>query len=276
MKNVYHISNISCAYDSKVVLQIEELQLTKGHLTFVVGSSGTGKSTLIETLGLMRNTIRTNSKSKLDFYTRNDGEIDLSKLWASGKNTEMIDKYRNDYLSFVFQKSFLFENFTVYENIILPSLLKGSNHELDFDSLKRDWLDKFDLSEIKRNHEVAALSQGQKQRVAFIRGLLPNFDVLFGDEPTGNLDPRNTKYLIGRLSNEIKSMKQSAIIVTHNLEMATEFGDSLIILTKRNINQPAKVTSENQFVRESNSWVPINGGQVLSNDQFLKKLHDEI
>lgn len=274
MKDLYEIRNIQCAYGLNVVLNIEELNIKQGHLTFVVGSSGTGKSTFIETLGLMRNTLQFQDNSILNFFV-NDEKVNLKNSWDQRLLSE-LDRYRKKHLSFVFQNSLLFENFTVYENIIMPSLIKGSEHDLSFNKIKENWLDKFGLNEIGENHVISALSAGQKQRVAFIRGLLPKFQVLFGDEPTGNLDTKNAVYLIERLRHEIRATGQSAIIVTHDLSNAVDFGDRIILLTKEKDDIVSHIRPENQFHKKNNKWYNNLNEVSFTDHELHMNIYDRI
>ena len=131
MKKLYEISNLRCSYDkqyvegqSKVVLEINHLVIPKGKKIFIVGESGIGKSTILETLGLMNNTIVSNAKTKLHFFDERNNAIDLSSLWYR-KSDKVLSDFRRKHYSFIFQSTNLMRNFTAFENISFTRMLQG-------------------------------------------------------------------------------------------------------------------------------------------------------
>lgn len=193
MKKLFEIENLKCSYDrnyregiSKVVLEIRDLTLPLGKKIFIVGESGIGKSTILEVLGLMNNTIVPQSDSKFLFYDGNGAQTDLLALWNDGSD-DALSEFRLKHFNFIFQSTNLMRNFTAYENIALTRMLQGYSQEDSFRKASEVLCD-LGLGQIGQDRMAQELSGGQQQRLAFARAILPDFTVLFGDEPTGNLD----------------------------------------------------------------------------------------
>ncbi len=226
-KDLFRIKNLECAYQkNKTVLRIEDLTIPTGKLIILLGKSGSGKSTFLETLGLMNHTI---SSGDVLFYP--DGltsPISYSSLWET-RNHIQLAKIRHDHFSFIFQSTNLMPNFSAFENACLTELIKGSSFEETRVKIT-NLMAALGLKEIDQTRKASELSGGQKQRIAFIRAMASKFDVLFGDEPTGNLDEFNSRELIDFLKSNLINSGKSSIIVTHNISLAMEFGDMIILL----------------------------------------------
>lgn len=238
MKRLFEIHNLRCSYDkhyregvSKVVLDIKDLVLPRGKKIFIVGESGIGKSTILEVLGLMNNTIVPDAHSKFIFYNDDNSTVDLLALWAQNSDDE-LSKFRLNHFNFIFQSTNLMRNFTAIENIALTRMLQGYSREESFEKAKAT-LAELGLGNIAEDRMVHELSGGQQQRLAFARAILPDFTVLFGDEPTGNLDSDNAAKAMELLSNKISSMSSSsAIIVSHDMHLSATFADVIIKIRK--------------------------------------------
>lgn len=237
MKKLFEIKNLRCSYDkhyqegiSKVVLEINALDIPRGKKVFIVGESGIGKSTILETLGMMNNTIVPSSDLVFNF-TPNSGEtIQLDTLWHNDKN---LSKFRLNHYSFIFQSTNLMRNFTAFENIAFTRMLQGYSKIECFEKTKQVLLD-LGLEHIDEARYAQELSGGQQQRLAFARAVIPDFTVLFGDEPTGNLDGENAMRVMEVLSGRLdKSENASAIIVSHDMHLATTFADIIIKIRKQ-------------------------------------------
>ena len=120
MNKLFEISNLRCSYDrnyregiSKVVLEIRDLVLPRGRKIFIVGESGIGKSTILEVLGLMNNTIVPQQDTKFLFYDKEDNLVDLMELWAS-ESDDALSEFRLKHFNFIFQSTNLMRNFTAY------------------------------------------------------------------------------------------------------------------------------------------------------------------
>lgn len=237
MEKLYEINNLRCSYDkhyqegvSKIVLEINNLIIPRGKKVFIVGESGIGKSTILETLGMMNNTIIPDSNSRMMFYEDSRECIDLAKLWTEGDDT--LSAFRLRHFSFIFQSTNLMRNFTAYENIALTRMLQGHSKESSF-ALATEVLKDLGLEHIKEERMTQELSGGQQQRLAFARAIMPDFTVLFGDEPTGNLDSDNAFKAMDILSRKLNSRQGStAIIVSHDMHLAVLFADVIIKIKK--------------------------------------------
>lgn len=289
MNKLYEIENLRCSYDknyvegaSKIVLEIRKLHLPKGKKIFIVGESGIGKSTILEVLGLMNNTVVSNDDSRFVFYEDAD-EVDLLKLWEKDADRE-LSAFRLKHFNFIFQSTNLMRNFSAYENVALTRMLQGYSREEAFEKASRVLSD-LGLEHIDENRMTQELSGGQQQRLAFARAILPDFTVLFGDEPTGNLDSDNAVRAMELLSSKLGELQDSsAVIVSHDMPLAVSFADIIIKIRKE--ESPVKFAKDEisymGVIDDTCVFVPDNGRKYWSNGaqtydseefkQFLKKI----
>lgn len=214
------IRNITKKYNKKVVLNNLNLDFSIGEVTFIVGESGVGKSTLLNILGTLEK--------------QSSGEVQISKdnEWIS---VQEIDKYRSSYLGFVFQDSNLLSGYTVKENLLIS--IGFSNKKVNEDDIYKI-LNELDIPYVI-NQKVENLSGGEKQRVAIARAVLSGSRIILADEPTGNLDRENSE-LIYRKFNSIKK-DRIIIIVSHDENMANKYGDRIIRLVDGKIYEDIKI-----------------------------------
>jgi len=255
MNNYFEIKNLKCSYECKatspkVVLQADELSIPKGEVVFIVGQSGCGKSTILETLGLMNNTIL--SAGKFTIFPEEGNEIDVTEVWKQ-KNSVLSD-IRKKYFSFIFQQTNLMHNFSVWENAVIPQLIKGGDKKYE-DTLKQVGLQQI-LDENKQ--DVGELSGGQQQRLAFVRAFMPNFNIIFGDEPTGNLDPVNADNLMKIVAGEIhNSTDKTAIIVSHSPELSVKYADRIIKIHKEETQHGdtyGRIDHDSIYEKQNGKW----------------------
>ena len=194
-------------------LQDISLDIKQGESVAIIGKSGSGKTTLMHLLALM------------DVPT--NGKVLIGQQDASEMSNNKRDKLRNETFGFVFQQFFLNGNSSVLENVILPLKIGGvSSRERKQRGL--EVLKAVDLEE-KANSKAADLSGGQKQRVVIARALINEPQIIFADEPTGNLDS-NTGALIEDLLFQLnKENGISLIIVTHDEDLARRCDRQLYI-----------------------------------------------
>lgn len=290
MEKLFEIKNLRCSYDrnynegvSKVVLEIRDLTLPKGQKIFIVGESGIGKSTILEVLGLMNNTIVSQEGTKFLFYENSENPVDLLKLWA-GNNDDELSEFRLKHFNFIFQSTNLMRNFTAYENIALTRMLQGYSKEDSFAKASKVLSD-LGLEHIDASRMAQELSGGQQQRLAFARAILPDFTVLFGDEPTGNLDSDNAIRAMEILTQKLNELQgSSAIIVSHDMHLSATFADMIIKIRKE--RRPVKdvkdevtyygIIDENSiFTPSVDKSVWSNGVETYAADEFelyLKKI----
>ena len=187
------------------------LEFGKGRFTAIMGPSGSGKSTLLHCLaGLDR---PTSGQVML-------GEVDLTQL-----DEKRLTHLRRDRIGFVFQAFNLVPTLTALENITLP--LDLANRKPD-----KEWLDKV-ITTIglgdRLTHKPAELSGGQQQRVACARALVSRPEVVFADEPTGNLDSRSSADVLGFLHRSVRDFGQTVVMVTHD-PTAASYADRVVFL----------------------------------------------
>jgi len=183
------------------------IQINQGEFVSIVGSSGSGKSTLLYVLS----TLDTDYTGHIYF----DGD-DLSL-----KTKNELAEIRNQKIGFVFQFHYLLPEFTVLENICLPAskLAKYSEEEIKDRAYKKlDLLGLRDQALKKANK----LSGGQQQRVALARALINEPKIIFGDEPTGNLDSKNSQNVFDIFKELKEQFNQSIVVVTHDMSFANK------------------------------------------------------
>jgi len=290
MKRLYEIRNLLCSYDkdyregkSKIVLEIKHLDIPQGDVVFIVGESGIGKSTVLEVLGLMNNTMVPRPDARFCFCGDNGEVTDLLQLWESGSD-RLLSDFRLRHFSFIFQSTNLMRNFTAYENIALTRMLQG--YPFDEAIQKATGvLEDLGLPQIGRERMVQELSGGQQQRLAFARAVLPDFSVLFGDEPTGNLDADNAQRVMELLLRKLNELPgASAVIVTHDMPLAIRFADRIIKIRKeyRTASQEQQeefsfgcIDTDCVFTRDADVDLWSNGVQSYDSaafEQFLKSV----
>lgn len=275
MNKLFEIADLRCSYDrnyregvSKVVLEIRDLVLPKGKKIFIVGESGIGKSTILEVLGLMNNTIVKSAGTKFHFFDNKGECVDLLGLWDK-KSDDALSDFRLKHFNFIFQSTNLMRNFTAYENIALTRMLQGYSQKDSF-AKAAEVLADLGLGHIDEDRMANELSGGQQQRLAFARAILPDFTVLFGDEPTGNLDSDNAVKAMELLSNKLNELEgSSAIIVSHDMHLAVTFAD-LIIKIRKEESKVAGVKDEVSYygvIDNDCVYTPSEGNSYWSNGE---------
>lgn len=201
--------NISKNYADLTVLKGVNLEIKKGEIVSIVGSSGAGKSTLLHILGTLD--------------SPSSGRVWLNGRETSGLKGKELSDFRNRHIGFVFQFHHLLPEFTALENICIPAFIAGKENKKEIQLRARDLLAILNLSE-RGEHKPGALSGGEQQRVAVARALINRPDIIFADEPTGNLDSLNAKELHELFYKLRNQFGQTFVIVTHNEELA-KMGD---------------------------------------------------
>jgi lipoprotein-releasing system ATP-binding protein len=191
-------------YEDIHVLKGVDLTICKGEIVSIVGASGAGKSTLLHILGTL---------DRPDAGQLLYDDQDLSKL-----NTRQLASFRNKHIGFIFQFHNLLPEFSACENVCIPAYIAGID-QTKANKRAQELLDFLGLSH-RLNHKPSQLSGGEQQRVAVARSLMNNPDVVFADEPSGNLDSQNSKELHSLFFTLREQFQQTFIIVTHNEELA--------------------------------------------------------
>ncbi|GAA4951178.1 ABC transporter ATP-binding protein [Algibacter agarivorans] len=199
--------NIHKYYGDLQVLKGVDIHIKKGEIVSIVGASGAGKTTLLQILGT------------LDKASSNeDYELNINDTKINSLNDKALAKFRNEHIGFIFQFHQLLPEFTALENICLPAFIKGTK-KTEAEKRAKELLDFLGLSH-RYDHKPNELSGGEQQRVAVARALINNPDLIFADEPSGNLDSESAENLHNLFFKLRDQFGQTFVIVTHNQELA--------------------------------------------------------
>lgn len=212
---ILQTSDISKSFGDAVdvpVLSDINLQLAKGEFVSVTGKSGCGKSTLLYVLSTMD--------------TDYDGELYIDGVCMNGKTEPQLARVRNEKIGFVFQFHYLLNEFSVLQNVMLPALRLG---RWEADEIRQRAYDKLVTLDMAQHAQKKPnqLSGGQKQRVAIARALINDPLIIMGDEPTGNLDKRNSEIVFETFLQLAQTQGQTLLIVTHDQEFARRTGRTI-------------------------------------------------
>jgi putative ABC transport system ATP-binding protein len=184
------------------VLKGINFEIKDGESLSIIGPSGSGKTTLLSIMAGL------DSPSK--------GHVELNNTDISKLSEVLACELRNKKIGFIFQSFELISDMTAFENVALPLELSGHKK---YEEKAYEMLDKVGLSH-RTNHYPNELSGGEKQRVAIARAFINNPDIVFADEPTGNVDDSTGAGIIKLLFDFVKSSNKKLVLVTHNLELA--------------------------------------------------------
>lgn len=270
---IFSIEELCCQYIAGVpILNIRKVEIPFGKLIFVVGKSGVGKSTFIETLGFMNNTIAVNEKTRIRYHGRPDSSPEeLKDFWKRSNDLQSL--FRLDHFSFIFQQTNLMNNFTSGENMMVNLLINGES----LDCAKQRILSVMDQLSLPKelfDRNISELSGGQRQRLAFARAVTAKFNVLFGDEPTGNLDQKTAAELMRGLKYILVEEHKTAIMVSHDLSLAIEFADIIIPITPvgngEYRSQTGEILEKNILKKRNGQWESHLGTRLESVDRILQ------
>jgi len=187
------------------------VEFARGRSTAVMGPSGSGKSTLMHCL------------AGLD--SADSGEVHVGDASLTGMSDKQLTALRRDRIGFVFQQFNLLPTLTAEENVLLPLAIAGRAPD-------RAWFDEVVRAvglQDRLGHRPTELSGGQQQRVACARALITRPDVVFADEPTGNLDSRSGAEVLGFLRRSVQEFGQTVVMVTHD-PVAASYADRVVFL----------------------------------------------
>lgn len=205
--------NITKKFESLEVLKGVSLEIKHGEIVSIVGSSGAGKTTLLQILGTL---------DKQD-----GGNVMINDINTKMLSQNALSKFRNTQLGFIFQFHQLLPEFTAIENAILPALIKGET----IAHAKERAKELFDVLHIshRMEHKPNELSGGEQQRVSVARALMNKPAIVFADEPSGNLDSKNSSELHHLFFDLRDKFKQTFVIVTHNESLANMADRKLVM-----------------------------------------------
>lgn len=205
MESIIKLRDISKNYGEQIVLDNVNLDIETGSMTAIVGESGSGKTTLLNIIGLLERP--------------DSGRIFIANEAISHRNIGQKTRFLRTKINYLFQNFALIDNETVDYNLNIGLKYVSSSHE-EKEKLKMDILKGVGLKGYSWK-KVFQLSGGEQQRVSIARALLKPCDIILADEPTGSLDDRNAKIVMGFL-NRLKKVGKTVLIVTHSLDVAKE------------------------------------------------------
>lgn len=192
-------------YDATVTaVDRVNLKVNDGEFIAIIGASGSGKSTLLHIM------------AGLD--KPNSGTVKIRSNDITKMKKDELSRFRGQYIGFIFQKHNLIPQFTALENILIPTVM-CNKEECRYEEHLKKLVSLLGLED-RLHHLPSELSGGQQQRVAIARALINRPQVLFADEPTGNLDRKNADEVLSLLLETRKAIGQTIIMVTHDLTIA--------------------------------------------------------
>ena len=207
--NVEKLSKVySTSSENLTILSDLNMQVNRGSKCVIVGKSGSGKSTLLNIIG------------GLD--SPSSGLVSVDGLTVSDMDENSLTQFRQKVLGLVFQFHYLLKDFTALENVFLPSLMAGCSKKTAMEKAKQLLCDVG--LENRLDHLPSQLSGGERQRVAVARSLINDPELILADEPTGNLDPQNSKMIGELLFSMADKYQKTLLLVTHDINLA-EKGD---------------------------------------------------
>ena len=196
--------NIHKSYDDLSILKGIDLEINQNEIVSIIGASGAGKTTLLQILGTLDKP--------------SEGSLNIAGTNPFTLNEKELSSFRNSALGFIFQFHQLLPEFTACENIMLPALIKGINKK-EAKEQALELLMNVGLED-RAKHKPSELSGGEQQRVAVCRALINKPKIIFGDEPSGNLDTQSSRDLHELFFKLRDDFNQTFVLVTHNKELS--------------------------------------------------------
>lgn len=187
------------------VLNDISFRINKGEFVSVIGKSGCGKSTLLYVLSTMD--------------TDYEGELYIDQQLMNGKKEKDLARVRNEKIGFVFQFHYLLNEFSVLKNVMLPALKLNKFSETEVEKRAKEKLAMLEIEKLAIK-KPAQLSGGEKQRVAIARAMINDPVIIMGDEPTGNLDKKNSEIVFSIFQKLSTELHQTFLVVTHDNSFA--------------------------------------------------------
>lgn len=204
LRSVIKATNIHKHFGDLEVLKGVDLNVAKGEIVSIVGASGAGKTTLLQLIGTLDRP--------------DQGSIELNGTLMDDLGQKQLAAFRNKHIGFVFQFHQLLPEFTALENVCMPGFIgKRPKHEVEQRAI--EILTNMGLAD-RMEHKLSALSGGEQQRISVARALINDPDVIFADEPSGNLDSQNANELHKLFFDLRDKTGQTFVIVTHNEKLA--------------------------------------------------------
>lgn len=208
MANILELNDINKIYGEKIKTQVlfdVNLQFEESSFNSIIGASGSGKSTLMNIMGT------------LDKPT--SGEVLINGTSTVNLDKNQLAQLRNETIGFIFQFHYLLPEFSVFENVMMPFLIRNGKETKESVKRANDLIEIVGLSKV-RNNMATDISGGQQQRAAIARALINNPRIILGDEPTGNLDSESTEVVYNLLKKINQEYKSTFIVITHDKRIA--------------------------------------------------------
>ena len=265
--SLLRIANLSKKYKlenekERVVLNNISLTFPNKGLMAILGKSGSGKSTLLNIISLMDEP----TNGCVYFHNKNIQKLDLKEK----------EDYRNKNIGIVFQHYHLLENETVLFNIMLPLLMRGEKQK-NAEIAVKNLLKTIDFKENLYKSKCQDLSGGEKERVAILRSLINNPEIILADEPTGALDSKNSN-IVMELLKQI-SKERLVIVVSHNETLVNKFADSIISITDGIIEEQKVIKKEDlKLIKNNNKKYTKQSHWIkhLSKSNFVRRIKRNI
>nr|WP_217363292.1 ABC transporter ATP-binding protein [Winogradskyella undariae] len=223
-KTVISAKQIKKAYKDLHVLKGVDLTILEGEVISIVGASGAGKTTLLQILGTL---------DKPDY--KSDTELIINGQSIKTLNDKALAKFRNKNIGFIFQFHQLLPEFTALENVCIPAFINNTP-KAEAEKRAKELLDYLGLSE-RIHHKPNSMSGGEQQRVAVARALINNPNIIFADEPSGNLDSESAEQLHNLFFKLRDEFNQTFVLVTHNQELAEMADRKLTMVDGKIVNE---------------------------------------
>lgn len=250
MENIIELKNLRKVYrigDEKVVaLDNVSLEIKKGEFCCLLGTSGSGKSTML------------NLMAGLEKPTK--GTIKIKGKAVEKMTEKQLAKFRQENLGFVFQSYNLLPMLTALENVSIPLTFKGVP-KAKRDKRAKEMLEAVGLATHEK-HKPTQMSGGQQQRVGIARAFVAMPEIVFADEPTGNLDSKTTKEVMNLITQIARQNNQTLIIVTHDLEIAS-YADRIVHILDGNIEK-IDISNNAEGVSHEEVISSISGADTVS------------
>jgi lipoprotein-releasing system ATP-binding protein len=206
-ETIISAKQIKKAYKDLEVLKGVDLTISESEIISIVGASGAGKTTLLQILGTL---------DKPDYTS--DTELIINGQSIASLNDKTLAQFRNENIGFIFQFHQLLPEFTALENVCIPAFINNTPKS-EAEKRAKELLDYLGLSE-RIHHKPNSMSGGEQQRVAVARALINQPNIIFADEPSGNLDSESAEQLHNLFFKLRDEFKQTFVIVTHNQDLA--------------------------------------------------------
>lgn len=256
-------------------LKVDDLLIYKNQVTSILGRSGLGKSSLLDIIGLIK------EPSDIEHAAINYHFGDSKKLTSLWGDKTQLNKIKRNKIGYIFQQPFFLNDISIENNAYLQTIIRNIPEKERSKAIKESFLESplFDETErdnfrIKKDDGdpllTSNISGGQRQRFSILRATFPGTEVIFADEPTGNLDPINAEKVFEHLKEWVheSGQERSLIMVTHDLDAAIQYSDNIVIIDFENEIKP-----RNRFQKQTNKlWINGLNENVHLNKELITNI----